>query len=474
MESALTKTRCVELEEDNARLGRINETLMDRVERDMDLQGNSFSLFQAATALESKVNERTVALKNALQALEQSNRELQASNEAAQAANRAKSAFLASMSHELRTPMNGVVGMTDLLLNTSLDTKQQRSAQVIRQSALSLLRILNDILDFSKVEAGSLKTEALQFDLRQATDDALLLLGPQINAKGLTLQLDWPDSLPNTVIGDPTRYVQIITNLVGNAVKFTLHGQIRLRAQILSEHDQSLCFRFDIEDTGIGIKSDVLPRLFESFTQSDSSITREYGGTGLGLAIVRRLCRLMGGDCGVTSEYGKGSCFWFSLTLQRDPHPPLTALVAGNAVIATEPAKKPVGQRLHVLLVEDNLVNQEVTKGMLEFMDCDCSLAANGLLAVRMLTVKHAYDLVLMDCQMPELDGLEATRRVRESERYLGARIPILALTANAMVGDREQCIAAGMDDFLSKPFAQAELAAKISKWYPQRLAMQI
>lgn len=460
------QARCAALEETNRQLTTINESLMDRVERDMDRQGNSFSLFQAAIALEGKVNERTTALQQALHTLETTNRELQASNDAAQAASRAKSAFLASMSHELRTPMNGVIGMSELLIESELNATQRKCADTILNSALSLLTILNDILDFSKIEAGQLAPEATAFDLHEVTRRALALLQPQIEAKGLKFIVDWPTSLPTAVIGDPTRFVQILNNLIGNALKFTAQGHIRLSARLMTQQDDSLQYRFDIEDTGIGIRSEVIPRLFNSFTQADSSTTRQFGGTGLGLAIVRRLCHLMGGDCGATSEIGTGSCFWFSLTLRRAGQEAIHARNPAASWVAATPRE--ADRKLQVLLVEDNLINQEVAKAFLETMNCDCAVAENGVEAIAALTQPHSFDLVLMDCQMPELDGFEATRRVRSYERKQHRHTPIVALTANAMVGDRELCLEAGMDDFLSKPFQLHQLSRILERWCPQ------
>ncbi len=466
-ELARLRAQCEELVAENARLQLINETLMDRVERDMDRQGNSFSLFQAAIALESTVNERTAALQQAMQALERNNRELQELNDAAQSANRAKSAFLATMSHELRTPMNGVVGMAELLLQSTLDAKQRRSAEIIRSSALSLLGILNEVLDFSKIEADRLTTESVPFDLIAITDNTLLLLEPQAASKNLTIERDWPDDLPRVVVGDPTRCAQIITNLVGNAIKFTARGGVTIRIRLHSELDGGAIYRFEIADTGIGIRRDVIPRLFEAFTQSDNSITRQYGGTGLGLAIVRRLCQLMGGECGVDSELGQGSTFWFTLTLQRgDPDTVLSASATDTMLTSRPPTLIRSGP-LRVLLAEDNQVNQEVTRGLLEFLQCRCTIVENGALAVEALTTSHNFDLVLMDCQMPQMDGYEATRRVRHYEQLQGQRVPIVALTANAMTGDRELCLTAGMDDFLSKPFRLPELRRMLERWCP-------
>jgi CheY-like chemotaxis protein len=368
--------------------------------------------------------------------------------------------------------------MTELLLTTELDATQHQSTTMIQRSALSLLRILNDILDFSKIEAGQMEVEHTPFNPHDVVDEALQLLRPRAEQKGLALQMTWAQDLPRRVIGDPVRFAQIVTNLVGNAIKFTPAGHVAIRARRCARPDLPERFHFAVEDTGIGIDESVLPRLFESFLQADSSTTRQYGGTGLGLAIVRRLCDLMGGECGATSTLGRGSEFWFAIPFgeaderaseaERDAHAePVTA--------ATQPAPRfahpatgvaaPHQPSRHVLIVEDNEINQAVAHGYLTALGFQCTVAPNGRVAADLLCAPHAFDLVMMDWQMPELDGLEATRLVRHHEQTTGEHVLIIGVTANALVGDRERCLEAGMDDFLSKPFQLRDLRALLDRW---------
>ena len=586
-----------QLEREVARLRKVNQKLIDRVERDMDLQGGAFSLFQAATTLEDKVRTRTEALTSTMTTLEAMNHELVRARDAADGASRAKSEFLANMSHEIRTPMNGVMGMAELLLATELTPRQRNLTENVQRSAVSLLAVINDILDFSKVEAGRLELEDLDLDVRDVIEDTVELLARSAHVKGLELVTSIPPGVPTRLRGDPGRLRQIITNLVGNAIKFTETGHVIVAvADAGLDDDRRQVLRIEISDTGIGIAREVLDRLFTAFTQADGSMSRRYGGTGLGLVIVRKLCQLMNGDVTVASEAGRGSTFSVTIRLPPsaavepgdadDAHDFGGAIVAGRRALIVDPsapacssladqlrgfgvvcdavasaeqaavclaagraagarhdvvfARMPIawhagapppawirlvrdcderdreragaaielplpvrrwrligalrhalggataarrarrrsttGMRerfqLRVLVAEDNLINQEVTLGMLADLGCTAMCVADGQQVLDALA-GESFDLVLMDCQMPVMDGYEATRELRRREaaaddgspaNAIRAHQTVVALTANAASEDRDACRLAGMDDFLSKPFQRSELVATLRR----------
>ena len=424
--------------------------------------------------------------------------ELTSAKEAAEASNLAKSQFLANMSHEIRTPMNGVIGMTELMLKTPLSEIQQRYLDRILFSARALLDIINNILDLSKIEAGKLELESVELNVAQIVQGIVDLFAVRAHQKGLRLSLRLAEGLPDRLLGDPVRLQQVLMNLLGNALKFTERGEIAVQVDHLAPTATQTRLTIMVSDTGIGIPASARDRLFHSFSQADGSTTRRFGGTGLGLAIVKQLVEAMGGQIGVESVHGQGSRFWFTVLLER-PSQTAAADAAAAARAASHgqgsPDRRPLsaspGRRGRILLVEDNEINREVALGMLDMLGHRTETATNGREAVEAWG-KAAYDLILMDCQMPEVDGFEATRLIRERESAAGTRsegrgtgqdfleprtsnpassaprrVPIIALTANAIRGDRNLCLEAGMDDYLSKPYTQDQLRDVIAHWLP-------
>lgn len=376
--------------------------------------------------------------------------DLRVAQEVAERSERARNRFLANVSHEIRTPMNGILGIADMLLAGRLSHEDQHRVGMLRSSARGLLQIIDDILDFTKIDADDLTVEQQRFELRSPLDQVVGLQKRSADLKSLSLHLVVDEQLPRWVVGDPNRLRQVLTNLIANAIKFTHSGTVMVS---VSPADPDI--RFEVRDSGIGIAEQDHERLFEPFTQVDGSRSRKYGGAGLGLAICRQIVTRQGGEIGVESQLGQGACFWFTLPL-REARPP-----SRRKVDAEDPEWS---QKPRVLLAEDNAINQMVAIHQLEDLGVEVDVAANGQEILEALE-EGVPDLILMDCQMPLMDGYEATQRIRQREEGTDSHVPIVAVTAHAFSDDRDRCMDAGMDDYLPKPYTRADLAALLKRW---------
>lgn len=384
--------------------------------------------------------------------------ELRHARQRAEEANRAKTLFLANISHELRTPLNGVLGLGEVLAHTALDNHQRNLVQTINQSSRSLQDLIDSLLDFSQIENRRLRLESEIFDLKAMVEGIVEMLRPQAKF-GVGLEMEVVEPFPGFVSADPIRMRQIFMNLIGNAVKFTEVGHVKVTLRVLKmvTADEGI-LRFDIDDTGVGIPHDKQDRIFDAFFQADSSLSRRYDGVGLGLSIAKRLVEMMGGRLRFTSRVGLGSRFWFQIKLPISEQ--LDRLTPESEIAAN----KHSFNHTNILLVEDNFVNQMTTKRILMQLGCSAEVAANGMEALELLRDRH-YDLIFMDVSMPEMDGLETTRRIRAFDARENTHTLIVALTAHAMDNDREKCLAAGMDDYLTKPARMDQIRDALFKW---------
>lgn len=415
-----------------------------------------------AAQMEGEIYQRTQEIQSQSVELATINQQLSSARDQAIEASNLKSAFVANISHELRTPLTGVLGLTELLLGTVLSSEQLLLAETINESAEALLTIVNDILDISKIEAGKAAVESVPFNLIFLVQDISRLLAEPAQKKSLHLETTIDQSLPQFVIGDPARVRQVLLNLIGNSVKFTEKGQIQVRVKTKSRNDDYITVSFSVTDTGIGIADEKRRFLFVPFSQVDVSNTRKYGGTGLGLSISKSFVDMMGGEIGVESQPNQGSTFWFELPFKIDKHAGAQPLPKSRIF---EPSQ-PVFTGEIILVVEDSPVVQMLVVKQLVNLGLQVHAVSNGYAAMEAVKAM-TFDAILMDCQMPELDGFAATRGIRELESNHNKHTTIIAMTAGAMVGDRERCLNEGMDDYISKPFTLQQLCDKLKLWLP-------
>ncbi len=430
------------IRDDEDRITRFISVQSDTTERKRYMQ----EVLDQKAALEERVQNRTAELAKA--------------KEQAEAATSAKSSFIANVSHEIRTPLNAIIGLTHLCLQTKLDNRQKDYVEKVAKAARNLMMLISDVLDFSKIEAGAVQLEKTPFHIAQVLSNVRSIMETLAEQKGLRFSIHRSPETDIAVIGDPYRVEQVLINLVNNAVKFTHHGSVEVDCTMAQAANGKVTLRFDVTDTGIGISEQQAPRLFEAFSQADGSTTRHYGGTGLGLTISRQLTRQMGGDIGFTSTPGKGSHFWFTVAaIGTDPASPKQLPARGPFLASAERSLR--GRR--ILVVEDNDFNQQVAAELLETVGVRVTIASTGQEALDVLALNSTFDAVLMDIQMPDMDGMETTRRMRVQSRL--TEIPVIAMTANASPEDRRACLAAGMDDFEAKPIEPSRLYATLAHW---------